>query len=150
METYNYKATVTWTHDLTGWGEPAGVLDSVKFSAPPEFGGQAGLWSPETFFVLAANSCLMSTLLVLAKHSKLTFASYESEGEAVVERVAGQGYRFKQLTLRPVVTVVRESEIPAAQALLTKAQGHCLVTNALAVPVRIEGRVEMMAPALHG
>ncbi len=150
METYNYKATVTWTHDLTGWGEPAGVLDSIKFSAPPEFGGQPGLWSPETFFVLAANSCFMATLLVLAKHSKMTFARYESEGEAEVEHVPGQGYRFKQLTLRPLVTVLRESELALAQALINKAQRHCLVTNALAVPMRVEARVEMMAPALHG
>lgn len=150
METHNYKVSVTWMNDRVGHAEAAGVEVPVFFSAPPEFGGWRGFWSPEQLLVLAASSCFLSTLLALAEHNRLTLVGYRAEAEGQLERVPGQGYRFTQLVVRPVVTLQSEADLALAQRLLEKAERACIVGNALTVPVQVEPKVEVVAPAPVG
>lgn len=149
METHTYNVSVTWLNNRLGVAEADGVRDTLKFSAPPEFGGEPGLWSPELFLVSAASSCFLSTLLVLAERSRLPLVGYRAEAEGQLER-GPQGYRFTHLVVRPVVTLEKESDIPLAYRLLEKAERACIVANALAIPVRVEARVEVIAPAPIG
>ncbi|MBI4462552.1 MAG: OsmC family protein [Acidobacteria bacterium] len=150
METHNYKVSVTWMNDKIGWAEAPGVREPVKFSAPPEFGGEAGLWSSELLLVFAAGSCFLSTLLAVAERNNLTLVGYQAEAEAHLERVPGKGYRFTEVVIRPRVTLEKESDIPLAERLLEKAEHACIVANALSVPVRVQARLEVIAPAPLG
>ena len=150
MKNHSYEVSVTWANELVGWAEARDVREPIKFSAPPEFGGERGLWSPELLLLLAANSCFLSTLLALAEHNRLPLVGYTAKAEGQLERVPGQGYRFTELVLRPVITLEKESDLPLAHRLLDKAERSCIVANALSVPVRVEAHVDIVAPAPMG
>ncbi|MFQ5694607.1 MAG: OsmC family protein [Terriglobia bacterium] len=150
MENHTYKVSVTWLHDREGWGEGPGIREAVKFSAPPDFGGRPGLWSPESLLVLAANSCFTSTLLHLAESSGLALAGYRAEAKGQVERVQGQGYRFTEIVLQPEVILADADQTELAQKLLALAQRLCIVASSLRIPVRVEAGVEVATPAPNG
>ena len=150
MDTHTYKVDVTWLGNGMGNGEAEKVGVPVFFSAPPEFGGTPGFWSPEQLLVLAANSCFMSTLMALAHHSQLTLVGYRAQAEGRLEKVAGQGYRMTEIVIQPVATVLSDEGIALAQRLLEKAERVCIVANALKVPIRVDARVEVVEPAPVG
>ena len=54
-----------------------GVLSCISFSAPPEFLGEPGRWTPEHFLVAAVASCFVSTFSGIAEKSRLEFASFK-------------------------------------------------------------------------
>jgi organic hydroperoxide reductase OsmC/OhrA len=150
MDTHTYNVNVTWMDGRTGEAEAYHVPVPLFFSAPPEFGGAEGFWTPEHLLVLAANSCLMSTMLALAEHNRLTLVGYRADGEGRLEKIPGQGYRFAEIVLRPLVTVQSEEDIVRAEQLLAKAEKYCLVANALSVPVHVDARVEVVATVTVG
>jgi organic hydroperoxide reductase OsmC/OhrA len=150
MENPRYQVAVTWMHEREGWADAPGVREALKFSAPPEFGGRPGFWSPEQLLTVAASSCFLTTLLYFADQKGLTVVSYRDEGEARLEKLPGKGYRFAEVVLRPLLVVEKESDIPLAQRLLEKAEQVCIVTRSLKTLVRVEPRVEVVLPALNG
>ncbi len=150
METHTYKVDVTWMGNALGNAEAEKVEVPVFFSAPPEFGGPPGFWSPEHLLVLAANSCFMSTLMALAQHSKLTLVGYRAQAEGRLEKIQGQGYRMTEIVIQPVATVQSEEDIALAQRLLEKAERVCIVANALKIPLRVDARLEIVEPAPVG
>jgi len=150
MDAHTYNVNATWMDGRTGSAEASNVPVPVFFSAPPEFGGTEGLWTPEHLLVLAANSCLMSTLVVLAEHNGLTLIGYRADAEGRLEKVPGQGYRFTEIVIRPLVTVQSEDDFALAEKLLAKAEKLCIVANALSVPVRVDARIEIVATVTVG
>ncbi len=150
MDSHSYNVNVTWMDGRIGNAEAFHISVPVFFSAPPEFGGTEGFWTPEHLLVLAANSCLMSTMAALAEHSRLTLVGYRADGEGRLEKIPGQGYRFTEIVLRPLVTVQTEDDIALAEKLLAKAERLCLVANALSIPVRVDARVEVLATVTVG
>src|SRR5438067_112145 len=61
METrYEYRATATWTEHRRGLVETESIPRTINFSAPPEFGGEPGLWTPEHLLVAAVGTCFVS------------------------------------------------------------------------------------------
>ncbi|HKZ53300.1 MAG TPA: OsmC family protein [Candidatus Acidoferrales bacterium] len=147
MESGLYKVAVKWAEKRKGWAEAASVPGGIAFSAPPEFGGEPGLWSPEHLLVLSVSSCFLTSLLFFADRGGLALAAYEAEGEGRLEQVPGQGYRFAEVVLRPVVLVEKEGDVALAQRLLEKAKRACIVSNSLSAPLRVEARVEVALPA---
>ena len=56
--TATYRTDVKWTGEH--WGHLAlGNGPEMKFSAPPDAQGHAGVLTPEDAFVAAANTCVM-------------------------------------------------------------------------------------------
>lgn len=145
-----YSVSVTWMQGREGFAQAPGIADTLKFSAPEEFGGQPGMWSPETLLVLAASSCFLNTLLFFAEKSGLTLVGYRADAEGRLERVPGVGFRFAELTLRPTVVVESETDAELARRLLEKAERACIVANSLAAPVRVQAEVELAFPVLNG
>ncbi len=150
MDAHTYNVNTTWMDGRIGNAEANHVSVPVFFSAPPEFGGTEGFWTPEHLLVLAANSCLMSTLLALAEHNRLTLVGYRADAEGKLEKIPGQGYRFTEIVIRPLITVQSEDDLPLAEELLAKAEKFCIVANALSVPVRVDARVEIVATVTVG
>ncbi len=92
----------TYSTDVVKIGQRAGILSSVgkeefRVASPPEFKGEAGVWTPEDLFVAALDSCTMMTFLALAGRNSLTVLEYSSHATGVLESVEGkvsvqQGY----------------------------------------------------------
>lgn len=137
-EVHTYHTTARWTGNRSGELEADGVAEPLRFSAPAEFQGEAGRWSPETLFLAAANTCFLTTFVAIAEFSKLELAGLEVSSEAKLERVPGKGYNFTEVVLRPVVTLAHDSDRERAQRLLEKAEKSCIVARSLQTPLRVE------------
>lgn len=118
--------------DLHAEGKPL-----LRVSSPPEFKGEAGLWSPEDLFVAAVEVCLMLTFVGIAEKRGLKFASYESRAEGLLEWKEGS-YRFTRVVVSPTIVCFDEQSIPVARDILERAHSTCLVANSVSCEVTIE------------
>ena len=138
-----YRVTGSSTTVRSGTLAAPDIQPAINFSAPPEFYGQAGQWTPEHLFVSAVASCFVSTFSGMADYSKLEFRSLDVETEGVMEKDAG-GWRFTQVVLRPRLKIAHDRDAERANRLLQKAEHTCLVARSLACPVTLEARVEAL------
>ena len=113
-----------------------GVLSSISFSAPPEFLGEPGRWTPEHFLVAAVASCFVSTFSGIAEKSRLGFASFTLDAEGLLGNEDGI-WCFTEIKLRPVVTILNEEDRDRAIHLLEKAEESCLVARSLQFKVAL-------------
>lgn len=146
-EVYSYRTSARWTGGRAGNLEAEGVAQPLRFSAPPEFHGEPGLWSPETLFLGAANTCFLATFVAIADFSKLELVEVEIAAEARLERVPGQGYRFSEVVVRPVVTLANEADREKALRMLEKTEKSCIVARSIQPPVRVEPTLRVSAAA---
>jgi organic hydroperoxide reductase OsmC/OhrA len=117
----------------------------IHFSAPPEFGGEPGLWTPEHFLLAAVASCFVESFRAVAKASKLDFPGIEVGVDGVVEREGG-GFRFTTITVRPIVIIHGETEHELAVRLLEKAERICLITRSLSSQITLDPKVLVEKP----
>src|SRR5260370_34712104 len=107
-----------------------GILPAISFSAPPEFQGEVGRWTPEHFLVAAVASCFISTFEGMAQTSRLEFDSLRLAAEGVLTK-ENSGWGFSEIRLRPTVTLRKEEDRDRAVRLLVNAEKSCLVARAL-------------------
>lgn len=137
-KTYTYRTTVAWA------GGRAGQLDcdgkpGFRVASPPEFKGEAGVWSPEDLFVASVNICTMTTFLSFAERGKLTLRSYRSEAEGLLELVDGS-FRFTRIVIRPRIQVPAD-QVDQAKKVMHDAHAKCLVSNSMRCEVVVEADV---------
>jgi organic hydroperoxide reductase OsmC/OhrA len=147
IESREYPVTVRWTSGRAGYAESVDGLPGLPLAAPPEFGGEEGLWTPEHLLVASVASCLMTTFLAIAELSKLEVESLEVGASGHLVRGEDRRYRFDRITVRPVVGVVGESAREKALRLLAKAEELCLITRSLSAEVQMEPRIEVLDPS---
>lgn len=135
--THKYRIRATSTTVRSGLAVAEGIEPSIAFSAPPEFQGRAGPWTPEHFFVAAVATCYVSTFSGMASNSNFEFFSLELETEGIVAQDQA-GWRFREVVLRPRLTIARVEDKERGNRLLHKAEKNCLVARSLACPVVLE------------
>ncbi len=142
METkYTYQANAQWHQHDRGFVElEHGAPRFIDFSAPPEFGGDPGFWTPEHFLLAAVASCFVATFWAVASASKLDFQGIEVAADGVLEKDSG-GFRFTKVSLRPVAIIFAEQDRERAQRLLEKAERLCLVTRSLSSTVELKPKI---------
>lgn len=145
--TATYHTTVRWTGEH--WGHVAmGNGPEMKFSAPPESQGHAGVLTPEDAFVAAANTCVMMMFIWSAERFKLKLVSFEcrTEGTKLIE--LDRTEIFSRLHFRPVIRVsaggeskeVVESRVRRA---LQAAQKYSLVANSVKSEIVVEPEIRI-------
>src|SRR5579872_6975736 len=106
---YVYRVTASSTAVRSGIASAENIQPSIGFSAPSEFQGQAGSWTPEHFFVTSVASCFISTFSGMADLSKLEFLLLEVDAEGILAKDEG-GWRFTQIKLRPRLSIAQEKD----------------------------------------
>jgi peroxiredoxin-like protein len=143
---YVYRANAQWTSGRRGVVQAAEQqAKSIVFSAPPEFQGESGFWSPEDFLVAAVASCFVTTFRAIAEFSKFEPASLEISVEGIVEKGDG-GYQFTQLLLKPYLTIHRESDRERAARLLEKTERSCLIARSLKSKITVDAKIQIAEP----
>jgi peroxiredoxin-like protein len=144
METiHSYEVRATSTRLRSGVVASATISKSIAFSAPPEFLGEPGAWTPEHFFVAAVVSCYVSTFSGIADASKFSFASLEVNAEGTLEKDAS-GWKFTQIRLSPALNIAREQDRERAGRLLEKAERSCLIARSISAKVTLEPIVKVV------
>ena len=133
---HKYRVNAVCAGPRKGVVHAEGVLPSISFSAPPEFLGEPGRWTPEHFLVAAVASCFVSTFSGIAEKSRLEFASFNLDAEGVLGNEDGI-WLFTEIRLRPVVSTLREEDRDRVMRLLEKAEKSCLIARSLQCKVAL-------------
>lgn len=141
--THNYNVDLNWQHQRIGLLTTTDSPISITVATPPEFpGGVENIWSPEHLFTAAVNSCLMTTFLAIAEHSKLSFVSFTSSAEGKLEMVDGK-YKMSQVVLRPILQIEDKTQEERALRILHKAEANCLISNSISSIIIFEPKVSI-------
>jgi len=140
-----YRVVAWWSSGRTGLAKSNSAPNAIHFTAPPEFGGLEGRWTPEDLLLSAVASCYTTTFHTLANYSKLEYADLEVEVEGMILKT-DSGYSFSEIAIRPSLTISSDEEQTRALRLLQKAKTMCLVSRALSVEQKFEPRVQAGEP----
>lgn len=116
------------------------VQPSITFSAPPEFQGKPGCWTPEHLFLASIASCYVSTFSGIASFSKFEFLSLDVQLDGTVEKDEG-GWRFTQVNLRPRLKILLAKDREKASRLIEKAEKTCLIARSLTSRLILEPEI---------
>ena len=134
MDSHYYNVNVNWDKDRIGTlssPELNQSNDCIEVATPPEFPkGIHGIWSPEHLFTAAVNSCLMTTFLSIAEHSKLEFISFNCSAKGKLEQVEGK-YLMTEIILEPIVKINDEKDRERTERILQKSEAACLISNSI-------------------
>ncbi len=139
---HEYSTSVKWTERSKGKLESPG-LPALTAGAPPDFGGEGGLWSPELMFVASAEVCAMLTFVAIAGMSKLEFVSWRSSAKGKVDKVEGEGFMFTDIQIDAEVELKRASDKEKAERILGKTEKNCLVTKSMKTPVGFRYKIKI-------
>lgn len=140
MPDYRYYTRAIWTKGRGGIVSAEGISEPVRFSAPPEFMGEAGTWTPEHFFAAAVASCLVTTFRAIAEFSKFEFLSLQVEVEAILEKEQG-GFSFTKIVVQPQLEIAAASDRERALRLLQKAERACLISRSLKSKIELQPEI---------
>lgn len=135
FKSFTYKTSLKWVEGKSGTLSSTGKT-SFKVASPPEFKGEAGVWTPEDLFVASVETCHMTTFLTFAERKHLKILSYQSHANGVLEFVNDE-YRFTRIVLFPTVVVSDSVSEKEVYTLLREAHKHCLVANSIASIVEV-------------
>jgi organic hydroperoxide reductase OsmC/OhrA len=137
---YVYRLSASSTTLRSGMVVVEEVQPSIPFSAPPEFQGEPGRWTPEHLFLASIAGCFVSTFSGIANFSKFEFLSLELELEGKIEKDEG-GWRFTRVHLRPRLKIALVKDRERATRLLEKAEKTCLVARSLTSQIILEPEI---------
>jgi len=146
--TASYHTTVSWTGEH--WGHILmGNGPEMKFSAPPDAQGHAGVLTPEDAFVAAANTCIMMMFIWAAERFKLQLQSYECRAEGTKLIELDRTEIFTDLHFWPIIRVAMGGEDrPLVEArtrrALQAAQKYSLVANSVKSRIVIEPQIDII------
>lgn len=138
-KTYTYQNQLEWGGARGGTLAAHGKPD-LRVASPPEFKGEAGVWTPEDLFVGALNICTMTTFVSHAERAGLKLRSYRSSAEGLLELVEGS-FRFTRVVVRPEIAVEGPATAADVERHLHESHKRCLVSNSVRCAVILEPTV---------
>jgi len=139
LDAYAYEVKMEWSGGAQGRLGAQGFPD-LEVSAPPEFHGEPGRWTPEHLLAASVASCFAMTFLSIVRFQKLSVHSFRVGAVARLEKLPGEGYRFTEITLQPEISAARE-HLEKVQKAIEKAEKNCFVTKSLRATVQVEARL---------
>lgn len=134
-------------YNVNAEGEAEGVvtvssesLPNWATSAPPEFDGPGGYWSPETMLVGAVANCFILTWRAVAKASNLPFDDIQCNVVGVLDRVE-RVTKFTEMQLNVTLKLAAGVDAEKAQRLLEKSEHACLITNSLTAQIVLKTNI---------
>ena len=135
-KSFTYKTSLRWAENRAGT-IGSGDKPPLRVASPPEFQGEEGVWSPEDLFVAAVESCTMTTFLAFAHRRNLSFVSYTSSAEGLLEFKDGS-YQFTKIIVKPEVVIETAEDLQNAEKIMEQAHKYCLIANSIKTDVVIQ------------
>ena len=130
-EPFSYKS-YTRQYLVKSPGKP----DFIGTAAPTYFGSHYH-YNPEDMLVISLSACHMLSYLALASNSKIQVLSYQ---DAAVGELATENKitKYKEVILKQVVKIAKDSDFTKAQELHKKAHHICFIANSVNFPVLVQ------------
>lgn len=145
-EEHPYRVAAWWTSGRTGLAKSDSAPNAIHFTAPTEFGGLEGRWTPEELLLAAVAGCYTTTLRVIAGNAQFNFIDLQVEASGTV-RKSESGYNFSEIVVRPNLKIASAEERERALDLLQRAEKLCLVSRAIGTTLKFEPQLEITKPA---
>lgn len=107
----------------------------IPAGAPPQFGGTDRVWSPEELLVGSVMLCVRTTFDAYARRASLEILDWNATATGTLVKSSG-GPTFSSIDIEVSLTTAPGDEA-RAKDLLETAERHCLISNALKVPVHV-------------
>jgi organic hydroperoxide reductase OsmC/OhrA len=143
---HEYKSTLTWIgnrgtgtseyksydrdHDIQIEGK-----EIIHASSDPSFRGNKSRYNPEEMLVMSVSSCHMLWYLHIACVNGVVVTAYVDNAFGTMEENQDGSGQFKEITLRPQVTVLEKSMIEKANALHHEANKMCFIARSVNFPI---------------
>jgi organic hydroperoxide reductase OsmC/OhrA len=144
-EQYHHRVIAWWTSGRTGLTKSSSAPNAIHFTAPAEFGGFSGRWTPEDLLLSSLASCFTTTFHTISEYAKFEYVDLEVEAEATIQR-AETAYMFNEIVICIRLTISCAEDRDIAVRLAEKAKALCLIFRALAVAPRFDLRVKVSEP----
>jgi organic hydroperoxide reductase OsmC/OhrA len=153
---HTYAARLDWegntgsgTAEYGGYGRRFRIRVDGKpellGSSDPIFLGDAALHNPEDLLLAAVASCHMLTYLALCARARINVVEYSDAASGSLELLPGGGGSFRDMTLRPRVTLASGADRDFAFRLHARAHELCFIARSCSFPVRHEPEVQVRA-----
>ncbi|WHZ18242.1 MAG: OsmC/Ohr family protein [Rhodanobacteraceae bacterium] len=148
---HHYRVDVEWTGNRGGgtdgyrnYGREHVIRiagkPEIAGSSDPAFRGDAAKHNPEDMLVAALSTCHMLAYLHVATVAGVVVMAYTDAAEGAM-LTEGNGGRFTEVVLRPVVTISAASDPAKAEAAHDDAHHACFIASSVNFPVRCEPRI---------
>jgi organic hydroperoxide reductase OsmC/OhrA/chorismate mutase len=140
---HHYHATIDWTGNRgTGASEyraysrdhiiAAGGKPVIPGSSDAAFLGDAARWNPEDLLVASLSACHQLVYLYMCAMAGIVVLGYhdDASGTMAEDTATGSGH-FRQVILRPRVTIRPEDDIELARHLHHDAAAKCFIANSV-------------------
>ncbi len=136
---YDYQVSAKWMGGRGGvlWSDATPGRAPVEFSAPPEFKGEGGRWTPEHLLAAAVASCFVATFCGMAEASRFEYEALDVGVRGTLTKDEN-GLRFTAMVVKPTLTVVKPEQSEQGLRLLQKAERGCLIAKSLACATTME------------
>lgn len=135
-KSFAFETSLRWNGGKTGI-----ILGTekpeIRFASPPEFKGEAGVWTPEDLFVGSIDMCMLLTFSAFAERKSLPVKSYTSRARGILEFVDGS-YRFTKVFISPTIIVETPEAVNLARQTMERAHQQCLITNSITAEIVLE------------
>jgi len=113
--------------------------DDILASADPAFLGDSSKYNPEEFLLAAISSCHMLWFLHLCADSGVVVVDYVDNANGTMIESSGGGGQFKEVMLRPTVSVTEHSMMSKLDEIHERAHKKCFISNSVNFPVTFIG-----------
>ncbi len=110
----------------------------LEASSDKAFRGDPARWNPEDLLVAALSECHLLSYLHAAVTAGIVVHAYEDTASGLMVEDGRGGGSFREVVLRPVVTVADAAMSDAALAAHEQAHDWCFIANSVNFPVRVE------------
>jgi organic hydroperoxide reductase OsmC/OhrA len=114
-------------------------------SADKPFRGDSSRWNPEDLLVASLSECHLLSYLHACVTVGVVVVAYEDDASGTMIEDGRGGGSFREVVLRPLVTVADASMTDAAQAAHHQAHEWCFIANSVNFEVRVEPQVRVAA-----
>ena len=156
---HRFAAALTWTgnrgagtagyraygrdHVVSVAGKP-----DILGSAARVFHGDVDRWNPEEMLIAALAQCHLLSYLYVAVANGIIVEGYDDTAEGVLVTAPDGGGRFREVVLRPVVTI-SAGDPEVARRIHSDANRLCFIASSVAFPVRHEPTI-VVRPQVTG
>ncbi|QSS96512.1 OsmC family protein [Psychroflexus sp. ALD_RP9] len=148
MEDHIYNVEIKWLEQRKGKMYSPELHDQInnnsneiEVATPTQFnGGMPFTWSPEHLFTAAVSSCLMTTFLAIAEHSKLNYSSFKCPSKGFLNKVDGR-FAMHKVELYPEICLKKNRDKKKAEKVLEKSKKACLISNSVISKIEMHPRI---------
>lgn len=151
LNEHHFECRLTWTGAARGattsWEAYSRELlveiegkPPLTGSSAPAFRGDGKVHNPEDLLVAALAECHCLSYLAFAARAGIAVVGYEDRATGTMTKIDGK-MRFRDVTLRPRVTIAAGANVDEARALHEKAHDGCFIANSVNFPVRNEPEI---------